>query len=173
MKPWYQSVHLWGQVNLTEDDPEKCDLAVWEDYWEKTRVEGVIINCGGIVSYYQSRFPYQYKARTLGDKDYFGIWVKAARRAGLAVVARMDINCTGEELYRLHPEWYCRDKDQHPILSQGRYVACVPNVSDSESGVGHGTHWSILVGQYLMVGANSVIEFIPVANATGINLLLA
>ena len=30
MKPWYQSVHLWGQVNLTEDDPEKCDLAVWE-----------------------------------------------------------------------------------------------------------------------------------------------
>lgn len=125
MKPWYQSVHLWGQVNLTEDDPEKCDLAVWEDYWEKTRVEGVIINCGGIVSYYQSRFPYQYKARTLGDKDYFGIWVKAARRAGLAVVARMDINCTGEELYRLHPEWYCRDRDQHPILSQGRYVACV------------------------------------------------
>ena len=91
MKPWYQSVHLWGQVNLTEDDPEKCDLAVWEDYWRKTRVEGVIINCGGIVSYYQSRFPYQYKARTLGDKDYFGIWVKAARRAGLAVVARMDI----------------------------------------------------------------------------------
>ena len=60
-----------------------------------------------------------------------------------------------------------------PARGMGRYVACVPNVPDSESGVGHGTHWSILVGQYLMVGANSVIEFIPVANATGINLLLA
>ena len=49
--PWYKRTFLWGQTNLTEDDPEKGDLDFWIDYWKKTGVEGVIINCGGIVSY--------------------------------------------------------------------------------------------------------------------------
>lgn len=123
--PWYKRTFLWGQTNLTEDDPEKCDLDFWIDYWKKTGVEGVIINCGGIVSYYKSRFTAQYKAKYLGDKDYFGLWKDAARQAGLAVVARMDINATTETLYSSNPEWYCRDKEGNPYLSQGRYVACV------------------------------------------------
>ena len=125
MEPWYQKTFLWGQVNLTEDDPLKCDLSFWKDYWKKSSVEGVIINCGGIVSYYRSRFSYQYKANGLGDQDYFGIWNQAAREAGLTVIARMDINCTTEEMYKQYPEWYCRDKNGQPVLSQGRYMACV------------------------------------------------
>lgn len=123
--PWYKRTFLWGQTNLTEDDPEKCDVDFWVDYWKKTGVEGVIINCGGIVSYYQSSFSAQYKAEYLGDKDYFGIWKDAARKAGLAVVARMDINTTTRALYDSHPDWYCRDKEGKPYMSQGRYVACV------------------------------------------------
>ncbi len=125
MKPWYQRTFLWGQVNLTEDDPAACDLEFWKDYWRKTGVEGVIINCGGIVSYYRSRFAGQYRAKGLGEQDYFGVWNRAAREAGLSVIARMDINCTTEEMYRMHPEWYCRDREGKPILSQGRYMACV------------------------------------------------
>ncbi len=125
MSAWYKQIFLWGQTNLTEDDPEKCDLGFWIDYWKKTGVEGIIINCGGIVSYYQSRFEMQYKAAMLGDKDYFGEWNKAAREAGLAVVARMDINATTKKMYLENPSWYCVDKEGNPILSQGRYVACV------------------------------------------------
>ena len=37
----------------------------------------------------------------------------------------MDINATTETLYSSNPEWYCRDKEGNPYLSQGRYVACV------------------------------------------------
>ena len=70
MSAWYKQIFLWGQTNLTEDDPEKCDLGFWIDYWKKTGVEGIIINCGGIVSYYQSRFEMQYKAAMLGDKAH-------------------------------------------------------------------------------------------------------
>ena len=125
MEPWYQRTFLWGQVNLTEDDPVRCDLSFWQDYWKKTSVEGVIINCGGIVSYYRSRFSYQYKAQGLGEQDYFGLWNRAAREAGLTVIARMDINCTTKEMYDRYPEWYCRDREGRPILSQGRYMACV------------------------------------------------
>lgn len=125
MEAWYKRTFLWGQTNLTEDDPKKCDLNFWVDYWKKTGVEGVIINCGGIVSYYQSRYDTQYKAAFLGDQDYFGIWNEAARKAGLAVVARMDINATSEKMYEEHPDWYCRDRDGNVIMSQGRYVTCV------------------------------------------------
>lgn len=125
MEAWYKRTFLWGQTNLTEDDPEKCDLDFWIDYWQKTGIEGIIINCGGIVSYYQSQFETQYRARYLGDRDYFGIWNEAARKAGLCVVARMDINATNEKMFAEHPDWYCRDRQGEPILSQGRYVTCV------------------------------------------------
>lgn len=125
MEPWYKRTFLWGQTNLTEDDPEKCNLEFWTDYWKKSGIEGIIINCGGIVSYYQSRFEAQYRAKYLGDKDYFGIWNDAARKAGLAVAARMDINATSAQMYEEHPDWYCRDKEGAPVLSQERYVTCV------------------------------------------------
>lgn len=125
MKPWYERTYIWGQVNLTENDPETCDIDFYKAYWKEAGTEGVIINCGGIVSYYQSRFPGQYKAASLGDKDYFGIWNEAARQAGLSVIARMDINSTTQEMFQLHPDWYCRDKENQPIMTQGRYVTCV------------------------------------------------
>ena len=124
-KPWYQKTFLWGQINLTENDPKECDLDFWRNYWKKSGVEGVIINCGGIVSYYWSRFPYQYRAQGLGETDYFAAWNQAARKAHLAVIARMDISCTTKEIYDQHPDWYCKDQEGKPVLSQGRYVACV------------------------------------------------
>lgn len=125
MEAWYKRIFLWGQTNLTEDDPVNCDLSFWKAYWKETGVEGLIINCGGIVSYYASQYETQYKAKFLNGQDYFGIWNEAAREAGLAVVARMDINATSEALFKEHPEWYCRDNNHEVIRSQGRYVTCV------------------------------------------------
>lgn len=125
MDPWYKRTFLWGQTNLTEDDPVKCDLDFWKQYWKESKAEGIIINCSGIVSYYQSKFAHLYHAKYLGDKDYFETWNKAAREAGLTVIARMDINTTAKALYDLHPDWYARDSKGDPILSQERYVACV------------------------------------------------
>lgn len=124
-EPWYLQLHRFGQTNLTEDDPKKCNLEFWKNYWEQTRIQGVIINCGGIVAYYQSKFPRQYHAAGLGERDFFGEMNQAAREAGLYVIARMDINCTYKEFYDLHPDWFARDKEGNPILSQGRYVSCV------------------------------------------------
>lgn len=125
MEPWYRRAYLWGQVNLTEMDPQNCDLEIWKEYWKRSEVEGVIINCSGIVSYYPGSFPGQYRAAGLGTTDYFGMWNQAAREAGLFVIARMDINCTTRELFEEHPEWYCRDRNGQPVMSQGRYVTCV------------------------------------------------
>jgi hypothetical protein len=124
-KPWYETAVRWGQTNLTEDDPALCDLAFWKKQWKRTKVQGLIINCGGIVAYYPSKYPLQYRAASMGDKDYYGQWNDAAREAGLAVIARMDINRATKDFYDAHPDWFCVDKNGKPILSQGRYFSCV------------------------------------------------
>lgn len=123
--PWYRRVRRWGQTNLTEDDPRNCDIEFWKEQWKRTAVQGVIINCGGIVAYYPSRFGLQYRAALLDGRDYYGEFNRAAREAGLAVVARMDINRATQEFFDAHPDWFCRHKDGSPIMSNGRYFSCV------------------------------------------------
>jgi len=123
--PWYLTTHRWGQTNLTEDDPVKCDLNFWRKQWKETKIQGVIVNCGGIVSYYPSKFKLQYRAKFLGDRDFFKEFSEAAREAGLKVVARMDINRASKEFYDTYPDWFCVDKDGRPITSQDRYFSCV------------------------------------------------
>jgi len=124
--PWYKNVHRWGQTNLTEDDPVKCDLAFWREQWKRTALQGLIVNCGGIVAYYPSKDRLQYKAHFLGDKDYFGEWVYAAREEGLTVLARMDINrVASQEFFEMHPEWFCRDKNGNPCKADEFYLSCV------------------------------------------------
>ncbi len=68
--PWYKRTRRWGQTNLTEMDPVHCDLNFWKDYWKRTRVQGVIVNAGGIVAYYPSALGLQYRAKGLGKKKF-------------------------------------------------------------------------------------------------------
>lgn len=124
-QPWYKWVYRWGQTNLTEDDPARGNIDFWRKQWKRTRVQGVIVNCGGIVAYYPSKFGLQYRAATLGDKDYFYEFANAAREEGIVIIARMDINRATEEFYQAHPDWFCVDKEGKPIMSQGRYFSCV------------------------------------------------
>ena len=57
--PWYRRAYRWGQTNLTEMDPIHCDMNEWKEYWRRTKVQGIIVNAGGIVAYYPSSFELQ------------------------------------------------------------------------------------------------------------------
>ncbi len=122
--PWYQRIHRYGQTNLTEDDPERNNIDFWRAQWKRTRVQGLIINCGGIVAYYPSKYGLQYRAKTLGDRDYFKIWADAAREEGLVVIARMDINRVTEEFYKAHPDWISIDREGKPAVPTASGAAC-------------------------------------------------
>lgn len=90
------------------------------------------------MGYYPSSNPYQYRARFLGDRDYFGDFCKAAREEGLAVVARMDSNQATEDMYQDHPEWFAKDPAGKPIpFTKGRYYTCIntPYFSQQLAGV--------------------------------------
>ena len=123
--PWYLRTYRWGQTNITERDPEQYDIPWWREYWKRTAVQGVIVNAGGIVAYYPSKFPLQYRAAFLKGRDLYGELAKAAHDDGLVVMARMDSNRTTEEFYRAHPDWFARTADGQPQRADDRYVTCI------------------------------------------------
>jgi hypothetical protein len=124
-KPWYRRAYRWGQTNITEQDPQRYDIAWWRTQWRRTQVQAVIINAGGIVAYYPSKFPLHHRAELLGDRDLFGELTKAAHDDGLFVLARMDSNRAAEDFYQAHPDWFARDREGKPIRAADKYVACI------------------------------------------------
>ncbi len=123
--PWHRRTLRWGQTNITEKDPERYDIAWWRGHWKRTQVQGVIINAGGIVAYYPSRFPLQHRAEFLAGRDLFGELVKAAHEDGIAVLARMDSNRADEQFYRAHPDWFAIDATGRPYRAGELYVSCI------------------------------------------------
>ena len=111
--------------DITEKDPVRYDIGWWRGYWKRTETQAVIINAGGIVAYYPSKFPLHHRAEFLGGRDLFGELTKAAHDDGLFVMARMDSNRTAEDFYQAHPDWFSRDRDGQPYRAANKYVACI------------------------------------------------
>jgi hypothetical protein len=130
--PWYRTTFRWAQTNLTEIDPERYDDAWWRKHWSDTSVQGAIINAGGIVAYYPSKFGLHHRAAALGDRDLYGEIVASARDEGLTVVARMDSNRVAEDFYQAHPDWVCRDAAGEPITVADKWVTCINSPYYSE-----------------------------------------
>ena len=107
------------------ENPIRYDIDWWRGYWKRTEVQAVIINAGGIVAYYPSRFPLHHRAEFLGDRDLFGELTKAAHADGIFVMARMDSNRTGEDFFKAHPDWFARDVNGQPYRAADKYVACI------------------------------------------------
>ena len=123
--PWYRRTLRWGQTNITEADVDRYDIAWWRKQWKRTQVQGVVINAGGIVAYYPSKFPLHYRPQALKDRDLFGELAQAAHDDGLVVFARMDSSKAHETLYRAHPDWFAVDSAGQPYKSGEFYLSCI------------------------------------------------
>ena len=124
-EPWFRRVTRWGQVNITEKDPQQYDIAWWRQYWKRTETQGVIINAGGIVAYYPTKIPFHKQAEYLKGTDLFGDLCRAAHEDGLAVFARMDSNRAHQEFYEQYPGWFAVDKNDKPYKAGELYLSCV------------------------------------------------
>lgn len=124
-RPWHKRVSRWGQTNITERDPARYDIAWWREYWKRTEIQGVIVNAGGIVAYYPSKFPLHHRAEFLNGRDLYGEVTRAAHQDGLAVLARMDSNRTAEDFFLAHPDWFARQASGAPYRAEDKYVTCV------------------------------------------------
>jgi hypothetical protein len=124
-KPWYETTLRWAQTNLVEIDPKRYDGAFWREHWRRTHVQGAIINAGGIVAYYPSKFEMQHRAFDVEKRDLYGEVVADARASGLVVVARMDSNRVSDAFYRAHPDWICLDAEGKPYRQADKFVTCI------------------------------------------------
>lgn len=123
--PWYSTITRWGQINITEKDPQQYDIGWWRKYWKSTETKGVIVNAGGIVAYYPTKIPLHHQAEYLQGSDLFGNLSKAAKEDGLAVFARMDSNRAHEDFYKAHPDWFALKADGTPYKAADLYITCV------------------------------------------------
>jgi len=123
--PWYRRAYRWGQTNITEKDPVRYDIGWWRAFWKKTEVQAVIINAGGIVAYYPSKFPLHHRAEFLNNRDLFGELTKAAHDDGLFVMARMDSNRVSEDFFKAHPDWFARNSKGEPYRAADKYITCI------------------------------------------------
>ncbi len=123
--PWYRRTLRWGQTNINEMDPTRYDIEWWRMQWKRTRVQGLVINAGGIVAYYPSKLPLHYRAKHLGNRDLYGELTRAAHEDGIVVLARMDSNRAHEEFYKAHRDWFAVDINGKPYMAADRYVSCI------------------------------------------------
>src|SRR5215472_237686 len=123
--PWYRRAYRWGQTNITEKDPVRYDIPWWRSFWKRTAVQAVVINAGGIVAYYPSRYPLHHRAEFLNGRDLFGELTQAAHGDGLFVMARMDSNRTAEDFFHAHPDWFARNQDGDPYRAEDKYITCI------------------------------------------------
>jgi hypothetical protein len=124
--PWYKAARRWGQTNLVEIDPGRYNDAWWREYWRRTRIDGVIVNAGGIVAYYPSEFELHHRAIGISEEnDLLGRVISSAREEGLAVIARMDSNRVAEDFFDAHPEWMARDINGEPYRAADKWITCI------------------------------------------------
>ena len=123
--PWYKTTYRWAQTNFTEIDPVQADLEFWRQQWRRTKIQGVIINCSGIVTYYSSELDQPYRAKFLGDQDFFKRVSDMANEEGIVVIARMDINRTYKDFFDANPDWFSRRKNGEPVTSGEWYFTCI------------------------------------------------
>lgn len=122
---WYKTTYRWCQTNLTEIDAADCDIEFWKKYWDDNKIQGIIVNAGGIVAYYPSKYPLQYRSKYLKDGDLVKLFTDAAKEKKIRVLARMDINRATKEFLETHPEWFARNEEGVPYKAGERYLTCI------------------------------------------------
>ena len=116
-RPWYATMRRCGQTNFNERDPIELDISWWIEYWSSLKLDALLLNAGGIMAFYPTRIPYQHRSQFLVGRDLFGDFAKAAKAAGMRVIARMDCNYVYEEAYKAHPEWVEQSSEGKPVMN--------------------------------------------------------
>lgn len=111
---WYLKMRRCAQHNFNEHDPVNLDIDAWVNYWTELKVDAIILTAGGFIAMYPTKLPHHYKSQFLGNRDLFGDYLKALKKKGIRVVARIETNFLHRDIYNERPEWFEKNKDGSP-----------------------------------------------------------
>jgi hypothetical protein len=103
-----------AQHNLNEYDPKNLDIDKWVNYWASLKLNAIVITAGGFIAMYPTKLPHHYKSQFLGDRDVFGDYLKALKKKGIRVIARIETNFLHKDIYAERPDWVERNADGSP-----------------------------------------------------------
>lgn len=111
---WYLNMRRVAQHNLNEYDPQNLDIDKWVEYWDSLKLNAIILTSGGFIAMYPTKLPHHYKSQFLGNRDLFGDYLKALKKKGIRVIARIETNFLHKDIYEQRPEWFEMKKDGTP-----------------------------------------------------------
>ncbi len=124
MGRWWDKDYRIVQTNLREidalQDPREIARAV-KDFGGTA----IVSNIGGIVAFYPTKLPLQYKNPYLKN-DFVKEMIAASHAEGLAYLGRFDTSKALKPVYDAHPDWFGIYPDGAPTEFAGTYQAC-PN----------------------------------------------
>lgn len=111
------------QTNLRETDGN-LDVDELFDRLERYAANTLLVNAGGIVSFYPTNLKYQYRAPNQ-NQDLLEKVIKKAKESNIKVMARFDFSKAQEQLFAEHPEWFYRTYDGKEVNYHGIVHTCL------------------------------------------------
>ena len=92
------------QTNMREIDMADMDAQRYVKDLQSFNANTVLINTGGIVANYDTKFPLHFKNQYLTG-DSLETVMKACQEAGIRVICRVDFSKVRTPIYENHPDW--------------------------------------------------------------------
>ncbi|MGA2328255.1 MAG: hypothetical protein ABSH05_18405 [Bryobacteraceae bacterium] len=112
---WWTRLRRCAQHNFNEYDPQILDIPSWIEYWKSLRLNALVLSAGGFIAFYPTKLRDHHRSQFLGSRDLFGEYCRAAKQAGIRVIARVETNWAHEEVLKSRPEWFERTADGKPV----------------------------------------------------------
>jgi hypothetical protein len=111
---WFRTAQRWGRITIRENEIGQVKVEPWSDLFTRCRLDGITVSAGGDYATYPTQIPLHRRASGLGNRDLFGEFVRAAKEAGLAIVAEIDPSVASPEVYYSRPDWFFLGSDGQP-----------------------------------------------------------
>ncbi len=124
MNWWMKNNLRTIQNNLRDLDADACKVDSYIAYLKKFHANTLLINCGGITSFYPTALPYQTKSPFLTG-DFLGQLVSKCHENHIRVIGRFDFSRVSDTLIDEYPDWWWRDQEGKPYHFGDTVTTCV------------------------------------------------
>lgn len=131
MQWWMQNTQRLIQTNLRATDAALDRDALLGRLLD-LKANVLLLNTGGLVSFYPTDLPFHYRSPYLGRGDLTGDMVKRCHDNGIRFMARFDFSKIHESIFEKNPSWAYRSLSNEVVNYNGFVHTCVNGAFQKE-----------------------------------------